>query len=251
MPGRKQHDQRYIQHLIIRIFLYVRERSVAGKRIRRLLEIRVSYSEIAKKLHIKAMNMQTKAFCATVGLPFSRKFEDVLKDQKTRQTSLQAASYIAYACSNALGPDSKHRAARAVQVEMLVHSKQLHRFRRGTDGLVNLSTPRWSISKQSPSALVGKNSLPRTKPSSKSKPRRRERSPSTAKDIWRFISLGRGRGGQGWAAQGLHQGSPRRRRRAVSSGRSPWRVVWRLLKRRRERRAAARCRPCRARRRRA
>ena len=153
LPGRKQHDQRYIQHLIIRIFLYVRERSVAGKRIRRLLEIRVSYSEIAKKLHIKAMNMQTKAFCATVGLPFSRKFEDVLKDQKTRQTSLQAASYIAYACSNALGPDSKHRAARAVQVEMLVHSKQRRRFRRGTDGWVNLSTPRWSISKQSPSAL--------------------------------------------------------------------------------------------------
>ena len=209
MPGRKQHDQRYIQHLIIRIFLYVRERSVAGKRIRRLLEIRVSYSEIAKKLHIKAMNMQTKAFCATVGLPFSRKFEDVLKDQKTRQTSLQAASYIAYACSNALGPDSKHRAARAVQVEMLVHSKQRRRFRRGTDGWVNLSTPRWSISKQSPSALVGKNSLPRTKPSSKSKPRRRERSPSTAIVGKRHLEIYLARERTWWARLGGPGAPPR------------------------------------------
>ena len=47
-------------------------------------------------------------------------------------TSLQAVSYIAYACSDALGPDSEHR--RAVQVSMIVYSKQRRRFRpwRGT-----------------------------------------------------------------------------------------------------------------------
>ena len=101
---------------------------------------------------------------------------------RVQTTSLQAASYIAYACSDALGPDSEQRAhCRAVQVEMHVHSKQLRRFRRGTDGYVNLSTPRSSISKQSPSAI---NSLPRTKLSSSSKPRQRERSPSTAKDTY-------------------------------------------------------------------
>ena len=55
---------------------------------------------------------------ATLRLPPGRKFEDVLEDQKTRQTtSLQAASYIAFACSDALGPDSENR--RPVQVEML------------------------------------------------------------------------------------------------------------------------------------
>ena len=54
-------------------------------------------------------------------------------------------------------------------------------FDGGTDGYVNLSTPRSSISKQSPSAI---NSLPRTKLSSSSKPRQRERSPSTAKDTY-------------------------------------------------------------------
>ena len=40
------------------------------------------------------------------------------------------ASCILFACSDALGPDSEHR--RAVQVEMIVHSKQRRRFRRET-----------------------------------------------------------------------------------------------------------------------
>ena len=40
------------------------------------------------------------------------------------------ASCILFACSDALGPDSEHR--RAVQVEMIVHSKQWRRFRRET-----------------------------------------------------------------------------------------------------------------------
>ena len=54
------------QHLIFRNFLdeTVRERSVDGKRIRKTEK--VDYLEIAKNSHIKSMNMQTKAFCATV-----------------------------------------------------------------------------------------------------------------------------------------------------------------------------------------
>ena len=98
------------------------------------------------------------------------------------------ASCILFACSDALGPDSEHR--RAVQVEMIVHSKQRRRFagKRCWDGWVNLSTPRLSILKLSLSTLDAINRLPRTKPSSNSTPRRRGRSPSTAKETWRFIS---------------------------------------------------------------
>ena len=35
--------------------------------------------------------MQTKAICVTVGLPLCRKFEDVLEEQKTSQTTSLAA----------------------------------------------------------------------------------------------------------------------------------------------------------------
>ena len=108
LPGRNQHDQRYTQHPIIRNFLdeTVREWSVDGKRIR--VDYVGNSEEPAHKNHEYA---STWFLRATVRLPPGRKFEDVLEDQKTRQTtSLQAASYIAYACTDALGPDSEHRA---------------------------------------------------------------------------------------------------------------------------------------------
>ena len=57
----------------------------------------------------------------------SRNFADVLKDREQRQaTSLQAASYIAYACS----PHSDWPGT--MQVEMLVHAKASKNIRRGT-----------------------------------------------------------------------------------------------------------------------
>ena len=70
-------------------------------------------SETATNPHIKTMNMQASGFLrATVRLPPGKKLEDVLEDQNTRQTtSMQAASYIAYSRSDALGPDSEHRRA--------------------------------------------------------------------------------------------------------------------------------------------
>ena len=108
LPGRNQHDQRYTQHPIIRNFLdeTVREWSVDGKRI--WVDYVGNSKEPAHKNHEYA---STWFLRATVRLPPGRKFEDVLEDQKTRQTtSLQAASYIAYACTDALGPDSEHRA---------------------------------------------------------------------------------------------------------------------------------------------
>ena len=65
--------------------------------------------------------MQTRGFLRArvrFKLPPGRKFEDVLEDQKTRQTtSMQAVSY-------------QH--LHTVQVEIIVHSKQRRSFRRGT-----------------------------------------------------------------------------------------------------------------------
>ena len=129
--GRKQHDQRYTLHPIIRNFLdeTVRERSVDGVTVNGFGWIML---ETAKNPHIKTMNIckhVTAWFLrATARLPPGPKCEDVLYEQKTRQTtSLQAASYVAYACSYALGPDSEQRCA--VQLEMIVHSKQRRRFR--------------------------------------------------------------------------------------------------------------------------
>ena len=103
----------------------MREWSVDGKRIR------VDYvGNSEEPAHKNNEYASTWFLRATVRLPPGRKFEDVLEVQKTRQTtSLQAASYIAYACSDASRPDSEHR--RPVQVAMIARSKQRRRFRRG------------------------------------------------------------------------------------------------------------------------
>ena len=106
-----------------------------------------------------------------------------VKDQEQRQaTSLQAASYFAYACS----PDSDLPGT--MQVEMLVHAKASKNIRRGAlvgwlhwlaDSVEHLQAER------------DRNrsfTQPRTRPLRDFMPRRRGRSPSTAKGAWRFTS---------------------------------------------------------------
>ena len=106
-----------------------------------LLEIQVDCLEIAKNSHIKSMKLQTKAFHATVGLPLCQKCAGRPKDTPDNVV----ASCIVYHIRMLRCMRARLRAPRAVQVEMLVHSKQPRCFRRGTDGWGSTSTPRWSI----------------------------------------------------------------------------------------------------------
>ena len=143
--------------------------------------------ETAKSPHIKTMNMQTRRFCErrfACHLPgtWSKiQLEDHL-DQKARQTtSLQAASYIAYECSHALGPDSEH--PQAVQVEVIVPSKQRRRFRRGTllRWLGESVHPEVEHLEAEPIHPGRIKPFTSHEPSSNSTPRRRGRSPPMAK----------------------------------------------------------------------
>ena len=100
-----------------------------------------------------------------------------VKDQEQRQaTSLQAASYFAYACS----PDSDRPGT--MQVEMLVHAKASKNIRRGTlvgwlaDSVEHLEAETISQAATDRTILCrdGEPGL--------------GRSPSTAKGPWRFTS---------------------------------------------------------------
>ena len=121
LPGRKPHNQRYTKHPTILKFLTETTTmpSDTSKRLR--VDFCGTSEELVHENHERA---NTWFLRAKVG---SRNFADVLKDREQRQaTSLQAASYIAYACS----PHSDRPGT--MQVEMLVHAKASKNIRRGT-----------------------------------------------------------------------------------------------------------------------
>ena len=102
LPGRKPYNQRYIQQPAICKFLIVDGNG-----------LQVDFICLSKKPQDENHKYATTWFlCARFRLPPGRisSFADkVLEDQRQRQTtSLRAASYIAHACTDALGLDSKH-----------------------------------------------------------------------------------------------------------------------------------------------
>ena len=116
-PGRQQHNPRYRKHPTIPKFLAETTTMPSHTSKRLLADFCGSSEEADCENHVRANTW----FCrAKVCLSSGRNFADVLKvlvkDQEQRQaTSLQAASYFAYACS----PDSDRPGT--MQVEMLVH----------------------------------------------------------------------------------------------------------------------------------
>ena len=127
-PGHGQLDPRYRKHPTIKKFLDETslEPSVVGNRLR--FDFYGSSAEVQRPHLEEAHTWFLHARACFTG---SRNFSNVLVDQKHRQeASLQAASFIAYACSDISGPTSEHPGT--VQVEVLIHSKTGHRLRRGT-----------------------------------------------------------------------------------------------------------------------
>ena len=174
LPGRQQHHRRYTKYPTGLKFLA--ETTTMPSDIGKLL--RVDFCGSSEEPDCENHERANMLFCrAKVRLSAGRNFADMLKDQEQRQaTSLQAASYIAYACS----PDSDRPGI--MQVEMLVHAKASKNIRRGTlvgwlaDSVEHLEAETISQAATDRTILCrdGEPGL--------------GRSPSTAKGPWRFTS---------------------------------------------------------------
>ena len=114
-PGHGQLDPRYRKHPTIKKFLdkTTLEPSVDGK------QLRVDYhgsSDHTERPHLE--EAVTWFLRVRVRFTEGKNFQHVLDDQKARQeTSLQAASFIAYACFEISGQESEHSLAGTIQVE--------------------------------------------------------------------------------------------------------------------------------------
>ena len=123
VPGRNQHDQLYTKHPIIQKFLAETTTTPSDTSKR----LRVDFcGSIKERAHDNLEQANTWFLRARVCLSAGQNFAEVLKGiEQRRVTSLQAATYIAYACS----PESER--PNTVQVEMLVHAKASKNIRRG------------------------------------------------------------------------------------------------------------------------
>jgi len=122
-PGRRQLDQRYRTHTTIKKFLDETslEPSADGKRVR--FDFHGSSAE-PERPHLE--ESVTWFLHARFRFAGDRSVLHVLADRDPRrETYLQAASLIAYACSDV-------SATGAMQVEILVHAKKKRNIRRGT-----------------------------------------------------------------------------------------------------------------------
>ena len=122
-PGRGQLDRRYRKHTTIQKFLLKTslEPSADGKRVR--FDFHGSSAE-PERPHLE--QSATWFLHARFRLTGDRNVSHVLADRDDRrETYLQAASLIAYACSDV-------SATGAMQVEILVHAKKKRNIKRGT-----------------------------------------------------------------------------------------------------------------------
>ena len=125
LPGIKQLDQQYPKHPTIPKFLAETTTmpSDTGKRLR--VDFCGFSEEAAHENHEQGKTwFLLQLLQAKVRSSAGWNFADVLKDQE-QATSLQAESYIAYACS----PDFNWQGT--MQVEILVHTKASKNNRRG------------------------------------------------------------------------------------------------------------------------
>ena len=102
LPGRQQHDHWYTVHPTIQKI----PAETTTMQFDTSKHLRVDFAGLARKLHVRIMWEQTHGFCKRkfkVCLNAWRNFAYLPRAAPLRQaTSLQVASYIAYACS----PDS-------------------------------------------------------------------------------------------------------------------------------------------------
>ena len=133
-PGNGQFDPRYRKHPVIKAFFdkTTLETPVDGKRLR--VDYHGSSAE-PERPHLEEAN--TWFLRVRVRFTGDRNFQHVLADRKDREdTSLKAASFIAYACSDISGHASQHPGT--IHVEVLVHCKSGRNIKRGTlDGWLN------------------------------------------------------------------------------------------------------------------